>query len=195
MTLDAHALSSRWKRAWPGVRPIGHELRYDRERWVRFHSLPESKRYPENESEYAEVLRRHNTVLDELVSGSSASLLVMTVSWSASALPPPRDADLVQVMPDAHHWTSVLREKDEDGDEYWTHVYVTECVWQPGALDPLLRLVADDGTADVIVADAELRWLVHPYDGGMDVVTETRAQRNELRLRHATWLSAYPGGL
>ena len=36
------------------------------ERWVRFHSLPESKRYAESEDEEAEVLRRHLTLLDEL---------------------------------------------------------------------------------------------------------------------------------
>lgn len=63
---DAVALSQLWAQSWPGLQPIGHEVRDERERWVRFHALPESKRYPEDEQEYAEVLRRHNLLLGEL---------------------------------------------------------------------------------------------------------------------------------
>lgn len=37
-------------------------------------------------------------------------------------------------------------------------------------LVPLLRAVADDRAHDVIVAPADVRWLFHPYDGGMDVI-------------------------
>jgi hypothetical protein len=35
------------------------------DRWGRFHSLPGSKRYAESEVEYAIVLDRYNTILDE----------------------------------------------------------------------------------------------------------------------------------
>jgi hypothetical protein len=40
------------------------------DRWVRFHSLPESKRYPDSQAEYAIELDRHYTVLSELDLGS-----------------------------------------------------------------------------------------------------------------------------
>lgn len=62
-------------------------------------------------------------------------------------------------------------------------------------LDPLLRLVADDGTGEVVVTDDRLRWLVHPYDGGVDVVTGSSAERDRLRDLHHDWLSRHPGGL
>lgn len=192
MTLDAEALSTLWARSWPGLRPIGHEVRDDRERWVRFHALPESKRYPEGEREYAEVLRRHNLLLGELVSRTSPSLLVLTVAWSDSAVPTARDEAVARAVPDAELWTSVLRERDGD-DEYWTHVYVTSRQWRNGVLDPLLRLVADDETADVVVTDERLRWLVHPYDGGVDVVAGSTEERDRLRHEHSDWLPAHPG--
>jgi len=194
MPLDVDGLSHLWARTWPTLRPIGHELRHDRERWVRFHSLPDSKRYPETEHEYAEVLRRHNAVLTELVRGSSASLLVLTVSWSDSALPTARDAELVRAVPDADLWTSILRDKDGD-DEFWTHVYVTSRKWQRGVLDPLLRLVADDVTADVVITDDRFRWLVHPYDGGVDVVARSSRERDQLGEKLSDWLSTHPTGL
>ncbi len=194
MSLEPNALSTLWAQAWPGLRPIGHEVRHDRERWVRFHALPESKRYPENEQEYAEVLRRHNLLLGELVSRTSPSLLVMTVAWSDSAVPTARDAALARAVPDADLWTSVLREKDGD-EEFWTHVYVTPRAWQCGVLDPLLRLVADDETADVIITNGQLRWLMHPYDGGVDVVTRSTEERDQLRHQHEDWLPTHPSGL
>jgi hypothetical protein len=192
--LDAAALSQLWAQSWPTLRPIGHEVRHDRERWVRFHALPESKRYPEIDQEYAEVLRRHNRLLSELVGRTSTSLLVMTVAWSDSEAATAREAALTRAIPDADLWTSVLRERDGD-EAFWTHVYVTSREWKPGVLDPLLRLVADCKTADVIITDDRLRWLVHPYDGGVDVVTGTTDERNQLRERHSEWLSSHLSGL
>ncbi|MFZ3566783.1 hypothetical protein ACNYS0_07350 [Streptomyces sp. BH034] len=54
-----------WQQHWPNCPPVGYKLRDPyRDLWVRFHSLPESKRYAEDESEYAVVLERYNTVLD-----------------------------------------------------------------------------------------------------------------------------------
>jgi hypothetical protein len=159
-----------------------------------FTQLPDSKRYPENEREYAEVSRRHNLLLGELVSRTCQSLIVMTVAWSGSAAPAARDAALDAALPDARLWTSVLRERDGD-DEFWTHVYVNSVEWKQGVLDPLLRLVADDVTADVVVADDQLRWLVHPYDGGVDVLTSTTDERDQLRDAHSHWLSAHQSGL
>lgn len=194
VSFDVDALSRSWAQSWPRLRPIGHEVRDDRERWVRFHALPESKRYPEDEQEYAEVLRRHNLLLSELVSRTSPSLLVMTVAWSDSAVPIARDEALARTVPDAELWTSILRERDEDY-EFWMHVYVTARAWQPGVLDPLLRLVAGDGTRDVIIADDGLRWLVHPYDGGVDVVTASTEACDQLRRLHEDWLSTHPSGL
>ncbi|WP_425457790.1 DUF3885 domain-containing protein [Catellatospora sichuanensis] len=53
------------------------------DRWVRFHSLPGSKRYPENEGEYGTVLNRHHTVLDQLGAGPVA--LAITTEWTDTA--------------------------------------------------------------------------------------------------------------
>ncbi|MGW4516170.1 DUF3885 domain-containing protein [Streptomyces sp. NPDC004393] len=51
--------------------------------WVPFHSLPESKRYAEDESEYGVVVERYNTVLDELFAG--ADVYVITPLWTTEA--------------------------------------------------------------------------------------------------------------
>ena len=194
--LDPSALLILWTGRWPSCRPIAHELRgCAPERWVRFHSLPHSKRYAENDAEYGELLGRHDTVIGELVGGSiGRHLLVVTCSWSGTSEPAPRDDALEAAFPSTRYWHSILREADDDW-EYWVHLFVGRVDWKPGALDALLTLVADDRTADVIVAPDDFEWLYHPYDGGADVIAPDPTTRDALRDRHSEWLSPYPHGL
>ncbi len=52
---EARALATLWNARWPGLEPIAHGLRWRSDRWVRFHSLPGSKRYADDEGEYEEL--------------------------------------------------------------------------------------------------------------------------------------------
>lgn len=192
--VDTVALSRLWDERWPGCSKLPYELRAVSGRWVRFHTLPGSKRYPGTEDEYGIVLARHNTVLGELV--TRPQLLVVTAGYSEAREPrePCRSPETVAVHPDAVYWTSVCMD-DEAGFESWMHLFVSRAPWSVGCLDPLLRQVADDVIANVVLADTDLRWLYHPYDGGMDVMLSSTADRDALRERHRQWLSGHPGGL
>ncbi|WP_196778171.1 DUF3885 domain-containing protein [Lentzea aerocolonigenes] len=185
-------LTRRWEESWPDCPPIGHELRCEKDRWVRFHSLPESKRYPDTEDEWAIVLDRYNTVLDELFAGQDVH--VATSNWSGTPMPPERPHEQTQRHPGAHHWVSVLTDPDPD-DPIYTHVYVSRIPWQRGRIDTLLRAVADDATAGVLITDVGLQRIYNPYDGGADVILTTSTERDQLRARHTDWLSAHPSGL
>lgn len=174
--------------------PAGQWLRDADDRWVRFHTLPASKRYPETPAEYEIVLARHNTVLAELITGPS--VLVVTAGYSGTAQPgnPARSPETSAAHPGAVYWRS---ERIDDEPEFpsWMHLYVSRMPWSSGSLDALLRQVADDVIANVLVADPGLRWRYHPYDGGMDVMLSSTADRDALRDRHRDWLSTHPSGL
>lgn len=198
--MDAADLTARWAGAWGDCRPVGHELRGClQDRWVRFHSLPGSKRYADSDDEYAELMRRHLTVLGELLSrdgaGQEGDLLALTASWSGGPAPAPREAELSRALPEAAHWTSILTDDSLPGEETWTHLWVSVTRLHSRGLSRLLRLVADYGTAGVIITTAELSWLYHPYDGGADVIATTAGHRDQLRSAHSDWLSAHPAGL
>jgi hypothetical protein len=62
-------------------------------------------------------------------------------------------------------------------------------------LPRLLRRVADDQTADVIITSPGMRWLYHSYDGGTDVIATSTGHRDQLRRAHKDWLPAHPAGL
>jgi hypothetical protein len=193
-SVDTARLSILWQERWPGCPKLPYELRGATDRWIRFHTLPGSKRYPEVEAEYSIVLARHNTVLGELVTGPE--VLVVTAGYSDAPEPSAscRSPETLVVHPNASYWSSVCID-DEPGFESWMHLYVSRTPWAVGRLDPLLRQVADDVIANVLVADTGLRWLYHPYDGGMDVMLSSTAERDVLRERHRNWLSTHPGGL
>jgi hypothetical protein len=181
-------LTELWRRRRPHCPPVGYKLRDAyRNVWVRFHSLPGSKRYPENEGEYAVVLERYNTVLDELFAGGD--VYVITPVWTAGAEDPPSP-------PEAGYWQSLLVEDDPEPEfRTYCHLYAARRSWRHGCLDPLLRDTADDKVAGVLVTDTRMHRVHHPYDGGADVFLTTSEERDRMRNRHADWLSTRPSGL
>lgn len=186
-----------WQDCFPDCEPISHLLRPTfRDRWVRFHSLPESKRYPEGESEYEMVLHRHNRVLDELA-GAGRSVVLLTTGYSETPELVRTYRDLESLDPDAKPWRTVPMhelEGDFSNPNYW-HVFASAWEWRPGSFDPLIRLIADDTIRNVMVVDPDCRWLLHPYDGGMDAIAESPAERDRLRGSHEGWLSARADGM
>lgn len=183
-----------WQGAWPGCRPISHELRYcAHDQWVRFHSLPASKRYADSESEYAELLARHRSVLLELARDARAALFVVTYSWSDSEVAVPRSEALDFLMPGTSWASSVVDENDPE--PYWVHLFLSTCNLDELRMNQLLRLCADDELGGLIIFDRTLTWLYAPYDGGADVILPSPAHRDRLRDEHVDWLSAHPLGL
>jgi hypothetical protein len=154
---------------------------------VRFHSLPESKRYAENEAEYAIVLERYNTVLDELFAGTD--VYVITPLWTTEPEAPPSQTA-------GAHWQSLLVEDDPDPEfRTYSHLFAVRRAWQRGCIDELLRDIADDKLGGVMITDTGMRRIHHPYDGGADVFLATAQERDEIRQRHADWLSSQLSGL
>jgi hypothetical protein len=190
------ALADLWRNRRPEGPPIGHTFKWTyADRWVRFHSLPESKRYPEAEDEYAILLQRYNTVLDDLFSGQD--IFVVTSDWSytltgPAGYPEPRES----LHPEGTHWWTES-EQDDPEAEFHVHsrLYASRRKWEPGCVDDLFRAVADDKVADVFVTDTELLRIHHPYDGGADVILPTMDERDRLRSKHAAWLPTNSAGL
>lgn len=114
---------------------IPYEFRSDVDRWVRFHTLPGSKRYPATEDEYAIVLDRHNAVLTELGS-VNGSVLLVTAGYTEHSKPAGdvRSDKTIAVHPGAFHWTSILLDPDPEPGS-WIHLYISEVPCSRCALD------------------------------------------------------------
>lgn len=126
---------------------------------------------------------------------SNEDLRVVTVSWSGSPTPEGRAANLLAVFPTAVYWQSLPDDPRAPDDSIWTHLYVSRTAVDAPNLRALLLLIAGDDTADVIIGPSNWDWLIHPYDGGADVIAPDPAGRELVRSRHAGWLPDNPMGL
>ena len=191
---DPEGLSRDWD-TQVGVAPIGSDLRtLLSDRWVRFHYLPDSERIATTAAQRAEVLARYRAVLAALTAASGdegAPLLVLTSGWDETT-PAERPADLAALLP-AVMWRSVPRTGEQPATIYASALVGEQADETLSEL--LLDWVVADRTADVIVAPTSLSWLLHPYDGGMDVIAPDTATRDRLRRQFGEWLSPLPSGL
>ncbi len=186
-------LANFWEREFDSFPPEAHNLKHEfKDRWVRFHSLPESKRYPENEQEYLEVLHRHNTVLHELVGKSH--VFVVLPEYSESKEPAKPKSELTAIVPSTEPWC--LPEQHEEGDDYelYWHLHVSEINFTGSELNSLFRLVAIDKAGNIMIINPSKGVVFHPYDGGADIVVASTKQRDQLKEKYHEWLSPHPEG-
>jgi hypothetical protein len=183
-------LDAAWAARWAETPPIAHLLRsLHPELWVRCHSLPESKRYAESDAEYATVLRRHHSVLDELA--ASGDCFVIAAGFGSEDL----SAGRLSLLPAATYWRTVTEPDDPEPEPVVAQLYVSLMRYPSSELDDVLISAADWQLAWTIVAPPDLHWLYHPYDGGADVIAPSSLERDRLKGKFARWLSKHPAGL
>lgn len=181
-----------WEKNFKDFIPEAHNLKHSyKDRWVRFHALPESKRYPESEQEYCEILRRYNLLLHKLC-GEQAKLILVLTEYSESAISTKLDPELTNLFPETEFWRSV-DQSEEDYKCYW-HLHISEVHFTGTEFNHLFRLVADNQITNVMVISISEQIVFHPYDGGMDIMLPSIEKRNQLKDQHTDWLSAHPEG-
>ena len=200
--MDEHALNGlmvRLQQRWPRGLSSSEWLKvadFRESHWVRFHNLPQSKRWPSNEQEFAEVLRRQNALLAELDPGKS--IVIITAEWSNTPSPAGQESSKrSQLAPDARYWQTFLENPEEQDEKFhsYRHVYVSRHTWTSGAVDELLLAVADEQLGGVLITTENLEWFFCPYDGGVDVFLHNKPARDALKERHKDWLSDTASGL
>lgn len=72
-----------WISNYPETVPISYLFKHDSaDRWFRIHSLPDSKRYPDNDEEWELLLKRQNTIITDLFGlDSKVFLLTGEYNW------------------------------------------------------------------------------------------------------------------
>jgi hypothetical protein len=188
-----NTLDRLWSENFDGVEPLAYELKHKlNERWVRFHSLPESKRYPENASEYAEVLNRYNKILREHF-GVNVKLYVVIPECSENKIPFKPEKKFRKLFCDTEYWRTVEIYEEFGGEFYW-HFYAATLHYSGYELNALLRLVADNEVANCFVVSENSMSLFHPYDGGSDSILSSSEERDKLKEKFSGWLSNHPKG-
>lgn len=199
--MDIERFKEQW-RAWYGeAPPVAHLMReLHAELWLRIHSLPQSRRYPESASDWEELLARHHAVATELLGDGGPCVLVLPrFSYEGEPMPGllhdvPGVPALTALGPVDDTWPGVeaLRQHYQDSTVWF---YAKELRWRGGAYVPFLRAVANDKTGPVLFVSSETGRVYAPYDGGANLFYLYPEEQQAAYMRHRAWLSSHPQGL
>lgn len=193
-----------WVSRYALTPPISYLLRcaYP-DRWFRIHSLPESERYPRNDSEWRILLDRQNTLISDLL-GADFNILLVTgdydfspdakSGWTFSPGSSIRHLSFIALQPVPLETLNTESIPDEyrPGDIY--RPVFSELHWQTSAWDSLLiELANDEFSAFFISVPNEL--IIAPYDGGVDIILKDKLTRDTYKAKYKDWLSAREDGL
>jgi hypothetical protein len=188
-----------WTLKYPDTIPISYLFRDDySDRWFRIHSLPESKRYAENEEEWEILLTRQNEIITDLL-GHNTALLIVTGEYNSgnhTTIHITDDEDVFKaysfIRLDDINLSKLNPEEYDEIDIY--RPAFAETVWVPKKHDPLLREIAKDAVRAFFVS-FDKNIIIAPYDGGVDFILKNTETRDKYKIKYRDWLSDRDDGL
>jgi len=190
-----------WQQHFPDCPPVSYLFKHRlADRWFRFHSLPESKRYADNETEVTELLARQNSVLLDVIGTNSECFLVSgnyadsPFSENLERCPTLGEFEFEEFIKLSKQ---VFDPEELEADEepvYLTLFYAAHNL-KNGSLDEILLCIANERIYNTFVINCEAKRIFAPYDGGVDVILKDSNERNEFKLKYKNWLSSRPDGL
>lgn len=176
--------SAFWQSYFPDHLPAGFCLRKSLNgRWVRFHALPESKRYAESDTEREILLHRANTLAEAVIGDNEICWLVVGRPDDDPINNGEPAFETFDFNP-AFTWSEA-----EDFDPLENMVaHAAECQWNARRFDHLLLRVADFEEPILFWVSQTTRAIFSPYDGGFDIILPDPAQIAALKACHKDWL-------
>ncbi len=184
-----------WESSLENCSVVPDDLKHRfKNRWVRFHALPNSKRYPELESEYDEIFSRYNLIFRDLIVLSKEVILILP-EYSTEKVPQGPEEKLANLFSKWEFWSTNSPYEVGDGEEeYYFHFHAIKIHYSGCELNDIFRLVADDEVGSVMIVAIDEQVVFHPYDGGLDVILPTVGARDALKMNYPNWLSNHPEG-
>jgi hypothetical protein len=184
-----------WKQTFGEIAPVGYVLRsHLHHRWVRFHSLPESKRYPESEEE-SDIVLSHNLDVANYLFSRGEEICIFKSIFHYSGDPEPAAPEIagVQLSNDSRLVSRACFDNDDAEDDLF-HTWQLSATWGESLFSEIIRRVAIEQEHSISFVSPASGNIFCPYDGGMDTFSAS-AELGEIRQKFSVWLSKHPAGL
>ena len=188
-----------WGLNYPDTVPISYLFKHDySKRWFRIHSLPESKRYADNENEWEILLSRQNEIITDLF-GLETPIVIVTgeYNWSDNRQIHFTDEEEIFKPFSFVRLDNIelnkIHPKQYDEPEIYRPVFA-QTIWKPNYHDKLLREIANDNARAFFVS-FDKNIIVAPYDGGVDFILKDNQTRDNYKEKYKQWLSESEDGL
>ncbi|PKK37048.1 hypothetical protein BWI96_09230 [Siphonobacter sp. SORGH_AS_0500] len=188
-----------WTLNYPDTVPISYLFKHDySERWFRIHSLPNSKRYAEDESEWQILLSRQNEIITDFFGLETPFLIVAEeYNWGDNRqIHITDEEDIFKpfsfVRLDNIELNKIDSEEYNEPDIYRPAFALT--IWKPKYHDNLLREIANDNIRAYFIS-FDKNVIVAPYDGGVDFILKDITTKENYKNKYRQWLSEREDGL
>lgn len=184
MKKTANDFQKLWRKAFGELPPLGYFLRKAvPERWTRFHSLPESKRYAKNDDEKAIIRDRANTLGDQIF-GDRKPIWLAAVYRLLEENTHPEFFNTFAMEP-AFTWEGKTTFEE---DHTQLTIYAAPTIWRSGSFDELFDDIAVD-REQAFFFDPSNNTVLAPYDGGFDLIGRDVLQRLNFERKFQGWMS------
>ena len=188
-----------WTLNYPDTVPLSYLFKDDySDRWFRIHSLPESKRYADNEDEWKIVLSRQNEIITDLF-GVDLPILLVTgeYNWGDQrTIHITEEEDIFKPFAftrlDNVELFKIDSEQYDEPDIY--RPAFTQTIWKPNFHNNILKEMATDNIRAFFVS-FDKNVIVAPYDGGVDFVLKDKLTKEHYKNKYRQCLSEREDGL
>ena len=184
----------RWQSSFGATLPLGWRLRHELpSRWLRIHSLPESKRYAETATERDVLLKRHFAVARAVLGaclqgGPRCIVFVLRYPEPGETCAPPTLPGLEYL--EFESW----RVPAPWDQEIECCIFAATLIWNEERLGRTLLAVAGEEERALFLS-VETEQIYAPYDGGADLFMRDSIATANLKQRFRFWLSSRDDGL
>lgn len=183
--MNEKEFSEKFEKNFWKITPVSWQLKdIFHDNWLRIHSLPNAKRYAQNTSDWEILLKRQNTIFEELLGEDSCIFAIIQEEKKKSQ-------NWKNFFPDSEiiYWKNYMFKDEETGENMWElHFSFAKIFWKNGRFDDIFKEIADDN-ARVIFVDFSKKILVAPYDWGIDIIFPDTNSRKIFHEKYKEWTS------
>lgn len=183
-----------WSEDYSKSSPAGFMLReaYP-ERWLRIHSLQNSKRYPDNKTDEEELLFRHIKSAKHVLDGDLVLFVSVYDDNPDAPLNGPewiKDFDFEVVES-----KNIAEGGDDDDDPYYLNTFGAKFNWDEGLFREIILDVAKENVGPVVFLSRTSKGVFAPYDGGADLFYINEVKKLQAQVELKDWTSSREDGL
>jgi hypothetical protein len=189
-----------WAEHFAETPPINHLFKHLlKEKWLRIHSLPESKRYAETDEEWAELFERQHVLFQDLMPPNELFYMLLGLYGQGEKI---YDESIFEAYDFFKTLTFNELEKvdlyETSGDWYDEGMFYTPCFAEvknnPHDFNAILRAIANDEIR-VFFLNPNHNCIIAPYDGGVDLILKDKETMLFYKEKYKNWRSEREDGL
>jgi hypothetical protein len=180
-----------WQSNFAECPPVNYLLKVKfTDKWLRIHSLPDSKRYAENDDDWNILLARQQKIFNDVFSTNDKVVLLANSFQIENDF----NFDFIykqqclenfdwQTLPviDVYEFTKNNVDKEE-----FIIPHLSNCNYELQIIEPILKAIAKDELR-LFFINPKTNTIIAPYDGGVDIIYADSETRDLYEEKYEEW--------